>query len=63
MTKNCVEYILYCGVIYFIGYIVSALFTEAVSTLLIPCIFLNLLLIRIQDFPMEKNKERVMEFS
>ena len=30
MTKNCVEYILYCGVIYFIGYIVSALFTETV---------------------------------
>ena len=50
-NKNCVGYIVYSCLICYIGYIVSALFTQKTSTLLIPCIFLNLFLIRIQGFP------------
>ena len=41
MIKNCAGYILYCCLVYFIGYIVFALFTQKASTLLVPCIFLN----------------------
>ena len=45
--KKCMGYILYCCLIYFIDYIVSALLLLKTSTLLIPCIFLNLLLIQL----------------
>ena len=54
MIKKCVGYIWYCYLICFIDYIVSALLTLRASTLSIPCIFLNLLLIRIQGFLGEK---------
>ena len=55
MIKKCIGYISYCCLIYFIDYIVSALSTEKTSTLLIPYIFLNLLVIQIRSLQGEKN--------
>ena len=62
MIKKCVGYISHCCLIYFIDYIVSTLFTEKASTLLITCIFLNILLIRIQGFPGGKIKKMSWDF-
>ena len=50
MIKNYVGYISYCCLIYFIGYIVSALFTQKTMNFLLILLLINL----IQGFLGEK---------